>query len=447
MSLPSTTNDAKETGPDRTEISTRVAQHEAALAPYLELLDKWAKLRKRRETTETDYIKVFTAFADLHQRKQLAQISRKDVLAFRDDLLSKSQGKATVSRKVGILKTLFKVAVEYELLTANPADQVRVIAEEQAKPRVGFTAQDLNQIFRSAIYTDGFRPKGAGREAVFWLPLLALYTGARIEELAQLLVDDIHEVDGLGHYLNITDEAEHAKLKNGASRRRIPIHDDLLDCGFMEYVETVRDRRYLFPDLKPNPRGKLGGYFSNFFSGYLRREVGITDRRKVFHSFRHTFKDLCRSAGIDEAVHDALTGHTNVSVGRKYGNGQYPLPPIFDAMREFEVLGLDIQHLFIRQRTRRLKETEAHMISAFYGVVIALCCTQTKRNLQPYVIARTGDSVVIVGVLDNVVISGALPAQKLLLVRAWVEIHREELIANWENGQRSGQFFRVDPLR
>ena len=105
----------------------------------------------------------------------------------------------------------------------------------------------------------------------------------------------MHYVADLGHYINISDEAEHAKLKNASSRRRVPVHPILVACGFIDYVQRVKPSKLLFPHLKLNPRGKLGGYFSNFFSGYLRSKIKITDKRKVFHSFRHTFKDVCRN--------------------------------------------------------------------------------------------------------------------------------------------------------
>lgn len=432
---------------DAQQVASVVARHQAAQRPYSELFAAWAKATTRRETTVSDYQKVLDAFAQFIERKELALITRKDVLSFRDDLTAKGQSPTTVSRKVGILKTLFRAGMDYDCMAANPAHQVRTVCGNQKKSRVAFTEDDLTRIFQSSIYTENFRPQGGGKDACFWLPMMALFTGARVEEIAQLLVDDIHHEQGLGPYLNITDEAEHGKLKNAASRRRIPIHSILLDCGFLEYAESVRDRLFLFPELKPNPRGKLGGYFSNFFSGYLRTKVRITDKRKVFHSFRHTFKDICRSVGIDEAVHDALTGHTAPSAGRKYGNEQYPLAPLFAAMTLYEVKGLDLSKLFTRPPTRRLQQVESKMISAYYGIVIVLCQVRGNTLVAPYIFARCQGSEAAIAISDSQILSGDLPFAKLVMVQAWIEIHREELIANWENGRISGDFFRVDPLR
>jgi integrase len=418
---------------------------------WARLFDLWADSAIRRETTVEDYRKVFAAFADFIQGKEPAAVSRVDVLAFRDHLASRGQSPTTVTRKIGILKTLFRVARDYELLAGNPTEQVRAVHAVRQKPRIAFSAEDLSRIFHSPIFTENYRPTGGGGDACYWLPLLALFTGARVEELAQLQIRDVRSAKELGWYIDINDDAEHSHLKNAASRRRVPLHQTLIDCGFLDYAQSLRetsDSRFLFPALKRNPRGKLGGYFSTFFSAYLRRRVRITDRRKVFHSFRHTFKDICRRAGIDEAVHDALTGHTSPHAGRRYGNEHYPLEPLFAAMGRFELPGLDVSHLFVRSRNPGLPKPETPMISAYYGVVLAFCRVRESTPSYPYLHARCHDgAVALFSITENTLVAGTLPFAKQVLVQAWIEIHREELIASWENGKASGDYFRIDPLR
>ncbi|MDR1934794.1 MAG: DUF4160 domain-containing protein [Candidatus Accumulibacter sp.] len=415
---------------------------------YAKIFDLWTKTAIRRETTVEDYRKVFASFAQFVQGKKVASISRIDILGFRDFLVADEQSPATVTRKIGVLKTLFRVARDYELLKANPADQVRIVSTARQKSRVAFSSEDLSRIFNSPIYTDNYRPIAGGQDASYWLPLLALFTGARVEELAQLLVEDIRPAEGLGWYINISDEAAHSQLKNAASRRRIPLHPTLIDCGFLDYAQSARKGRLLFPALKPNPRRKLGGYFSTFFSGYLRKRVRITDKRKVFHSFRHTFKDICRRVGIDEAVHDALTGHTAPRAGRRYGNEHYPLEPLFTAIEQFEIRNLDLSHLHTRPPSPRFPKAETRMISAYYGIVIAFCWTRGSAPASPPCLhARCHGGEASFSIPDNTVLSGTLPFAKQILVQAWIEIHREELIANWENGRADGNYFRIDPLR
>lgn len=97
--------------------------------------------------------------------------------------------------------------------------------------------------------------------------------------------------------------------------------------GFLAYVERMKTaagaEATLWPLLTSAEGRARTAAWSQWFGNYLRREpVSITSPRKVFHSFRHLFKDMCRDAGLSEDVHDALTGHAaGKGVGRSYGVG------------------------------------------------------------------------------------------------------------------------------
>ena len=88
----------------------------------------------------------------------------------------------------------------------------------------------------------------------------------------------------------------------------------------------------------------LTGKFSKWWTRY-RKDQGVTDRRKVFHSFRHGFKQACRAAGIGEEVHDALTGHAGGGVGRSYGG--VPLGVTAKEIRKVRYADLDLSHLHV----------------------------------------------------------------------------------------------------
>jgi len=108
----------------------------------------------------------------------------------------------------------------------------------------------------------------------------------------------------------------------------------LLNAGFKDYAKKIKQEghEWLFPELKPNLHGKRGAEFGRWFARYLRSPKGchILDRRVVFHSFRHTFKTLCREAQVSEEIHDALTGHVGTTVGRSYGH--VPLSALADGI-------------------------------------------------------------------------------------------------------------------
>jgi hypothetical protein len=143
------------------------------------------------------------------------------------------------------------------------------------------------------------------------------------------------------------------RVKNKSSRRKLPLHPELLRCGILAYVDERRregDAR-LFPQLRPSVSGQVTGNWSKWWGRYTDG-LGITDPRKVFHSFRHTFKRACRAARIEEELHDALTGHTSASVGRSYGSG-VPLDVLAEAIAKVSYKGLDLSFMHPAADTAR----------------------------------------------------------------------------------------------
>jgi integrase len=254
-----------------------------------------------------------------------------------------------VRKKVGTIRTLFNAAADKQLLRfGNPCHRVRIkVPKNRKKPRLPFSIDELDALFRSPIFVTGWRPRGRGGDAYFWMPLLACFSGAREEELGQLRVGDIVRVHRLGWMMRITDEAPDVTVKTGSSRRNVPLHAQVMRCGFLGYVERQRaaGHEWLFHELTPSTYGKRTTSFSKVFKRYLKSAVSIDKKTHVFHSFRHGFKDACRDSGIDMEVHDALTGHKTPGVGGVYRGESYPLRPLFDAIKRLQYRGLDLSHL------------------------------------------------------------------------------------------------------
>lgn len=264
------------------------------------------------------------------------EIGKKHGVALRDRLLAKKAAK-TVNKDLSLLKAMWQVCAEDEVfgITSNPFDTVKVRDDgEKRRPRDAYSVEQLNAIFASPIYTAGERPKGGKGEAAYWVPLLALFTGARLGELAQLSVDDVRSADGVT-YLRLTNEGEGKRLKNVGSRRRVPVHPELLRLGFLDYVELMRSQQAqrLFPNVLSDP-------YSKWYGRYLDA-IGMEHRSLVFHSFRHTFKHQARLCELPEDQHDALTGHANATVARKYGSAEgYPLGPLAKSIARLTFDGL-----------------------------------------------------------------------------------------------------------
>jgi hypothetical protein len=84
-------------------------------------------------------------------------------------------------------------------------------------------------------------------------------------------------------------------------------------------------------------------------------------------------------------------------------------------------------------------------ISRFFGIVITM---YADDHYPPHFHARHGDDRAMIDIATGDIIEGKMPGRALRLIQAWVEIHRNELLDNWEKGQMEApNFSRIEPLR
>lgn len=215
------------------------------------------------------------------------------------------------------LSAFFNWCVKTGVIQANPFRYVDTsrYRERVPKKRDIFSAQDLQAIFA---------PKHVNRYTEphkYWVPLIALFTGMRVNEVAQLYVDDVQtdtELDdeGVEHtirYFDITPFREGQSIKTDYSMRRIPVHASLLDLGFEKYVADVRaaGSELLFPGLGW-PEGGPGRTISRWFNKHhLRNACGIRSEKKSLHCFRHTLTTRCERARVPTSVIQTINGHSD----------------------------------------------------------------------------------------------------------------------------------------
>ena len=243
---------------------------------------------------------------DLAQRKGLTLLSPK-----------------TVRKQLMAVSSLFEYAVENELCASNPvhgATKRLTLADERNDgSQKQYNAEQLKRIFSSGIFTDNHRPKtGVYGEAVYWLPLLAYYTGARVEELAQLYVRDIKQENDIA-YIHIIADSSDKSVKNKSSVRRVPLHVHLLELGFLDYVAQQPSDGRVFPKLKQGGDGRFSGRVSKWLGEYFREELKLGSNAKPMHGFRHSFKTIARDVGIPKEISDRITGHSSGDVADTYG--------------------------------------------------------------------------------------------------------------------------------
>jgi integrase len=302
--------------PDADDRTT--AQGESLRAAYV----GWKKSRSPSPTTLREFTYAIDRFIELHGDMAVEKMARKHVREFREALQelpvrragrlrratfpelvewskkhpgARRVSAATVNKLLGGVQAVAVWARDNGLIPdhvpwADPFSNMRL--NEPEPDRAPWEPTELRVLFASPVFTEGARPKAGRGEAAFWLPLLGLFTGARLGEIAPLGTSDVRtdELSNI-HSIVIAEDLEQGRrLKTTGSRRVVPVHPELVRIGFMEFVQRERQehggKARLFPLLTRGPRGGYGEAWSKWFGRYIR-QLGIANKALVFHSFRH----------------------------------------------------------------------------------------------------------------------------------------------------------------
>ncbi|NLI77826.1 MAG: DUF4160 domain-containing protein [Candidatus Riflebacteria bacterium] len=87
------------------------------------------------------------------------------------------------------------------------------------------------------------------------------------------------------------------------------------------------------------------------------------------------------------------------------------------------------------------------VISMFYGIIVSMFFFDNRRHKQPHLHARYQEHEIVIGLPDGETLEGSLPAPKLKLLAAWIELHKDELMADWELASRGENPYKIEPLR
>ncbi len=170
------------------------------------------------------------------------------------------------------------------------------------------------------------------RDDKYWLPLLGLYHGNRLEEFAQLQRSDVRCEDGIW-YMDINDD-DQKQLKNAQSKRRVPVHPFVQELGFLKYVNSIapEPKARIFPQLRPGgPDKKLGYFFTKWWTQY-RKDIGVYKKTLDYHSFRGGVTTKLSAANISLDVRNELLGHEGQSIDQQNYLKGLPLRMLADAI-------------------------------------------------------------------------------------------------------------------
>ena len=257
----------------------------------------------------------------------------------------------TLDRHVGAVGTLWRKAVTAGTIDEdlpNPfKDRASPVGARRRRGPKGFSMAEMQAVFALPVFTRGERPLRGRGEASYWLPLMLLWTGARPEEIAQMVVADIEKDPASGRWLmTITDEGLHPvkgqqslkTTKKDSGVRTFPVPQPLIDLGLLDYHAwlTASGEAALFPKLTTkNARKLLFPTFGEWWSIYTRAHSAVPagGGRQPAREFRHSFTTAARASGIPRDALEYLMGHRAASATANEGYG------------EKEALGLSIDRL------------------------------------------------------------------------------------------------------
>ncbi|EHH2452453.1 tyrosine-type recombinase/integrase [Vibrio parahaemolyticus] len=264
--------------------------------------------------------------------KQEICLSAKAANTYRDHLIEKGLSAKTVKEYIAANKQFFDYCERIELIEKNvfkaiKAPKSRVAKASQQRDR--WQLKELKKLFSSSEYRK--------KDAQFnWTTKIQLYHGCRPSEVCQLTTSDIQIIEGVP-CITISDSEAEQRLKTSNALRIVPLHNQLISEGFLEYVQGRREQKQkqLF-DYKPHGDNKDWSFRYRTNLGKLQTAIGMKpNARPTAYSFRHTFIDELKIANTPEHIVAEIVGHAhpNITFGR-YGK-QANIQQLNEAVNKF----------------------------------------------------------------------------------------------------------------
>lgn len=305
-------------------------------APHLkDIKADWLALKTRTRPAIKITERALKLLAEAGADAPLSELDRTHGAKLRAHLVAKGIKGQSVKNLIGPLQALLNVAVDAGKLTVNPWAGLKIDTSDSTK-RLPWRTEDLKKL----VVANNTRTD-AGR----WLLPLGLYTSARIGELAQLELADIKQIDDvwcIEVHDRKTEGHQNRSVKTKAGERLIPIHQHLIDLGFLEFVKSakVAGDRFLFPKFIQRGKRRPGDLAGLDFLK-LREAAGVElDERFTFHSLRHNGRSMLAAAGINEQIIDKLVGHESGTVQGRYTHADTATLAAAVAKLDWTTLGL-----------------------------------------------------------------------------------------------------------
>ena len=281
----------------------------------------------------------------------------KEVIVAAEKAGKPTMGYVTQAGYLATLTRVLELGRRKKLFSDVPSEGLVPIAKKVAdeEKRDPFTMEQLHLLFHSEYYAmcaqHGNRPYlNTDKPGRFWLPIISLFTGMRPKEICQMHVADLKVSDEGIPFFHVIADDEGKTEKTPTSRRKIPVHPELIRMGFLDYLESVREQEHqrLFPELKKNKYGNYSAYILRRFREKFLPDAIHMSEKQSYYSFRHCFRDALRRIEAPAEILQSLGAWSQGKlVSDAYGAG-FEIGHLMKYVEMIEYPGLDLTHLYVK---------------------------------------------------------------------------------------------------
>lgn len=245
----------------------------------------------------------------------------------------------TVNSYISIYQSFFDWADKNGHTAANPFEGMRVLGsrKDSREQRQAFKPDALQAVYTELTQnTRGLVKKQSHR----WATMIGMFSGARLNEICQMEAADLQQQDGIWFFnlFDSEDDAGNKKFKTAAARRKVPVHNRLIELGLLDYHRDIcsRTTSRMFPDYTFEAKAGYGRSLGRWFNDVLTPALGIKSKAHVFHGLRHTMVTRLIQAGVADAVCQSIVGHERKGVTQgTYNREGYTLSQLQQAINKY----------------------------------------------------------------------------------------------------------------
>ena len=260
-----------------------------------------------------------------------------------------------INKRITKLSVFGNWGVRQGLLITNPFSGMKFSVKKQPHTRQPFTADELRKIFKPETYlkwTIHFshpyrKDRVSNHLPYYWIFLLGIFSGMRTNEMCQLRLIDIKKQNNI--WFIFIEDSEETKVKTENAIRKVPLHPQLIDLGFVDYVTTQKKskRGRLFWELSEDRDG-FASHVSRHYNQRFLPTVGVWKKyTKVLYCTRHTFINKLYSEKVDENVIKTLVGHEKEFTMKHYGGDPFTPERLLEEISRVSYSGINWKKLKI----------------------------------------------------------------------------------------------------